>query len=854
MKREDTTSLLLFNKYLVKNNLRTMFTRHLKKFNNTAEMEAAIRDGLVASPYVIFNADRNTANMVLPDGKEAADIEYEPWLSPYLVSNMYTADPSNGDYTDPSGNFQIGYAEDEREGWKYVDFLYFYLNSQYLEGWGSTAETIATDTAEGSNTPIVLITEKGPLDAVVEYQENTNGFSESRTLAHLAWDAINENREISGDAGAKTVTWTFGLNDGTETSFWGEDIEYSLNGLQSLEGHYMQTDNNKIPEYYILVAYQKEDESLMASKDNILRAPVDFESMYKVYKAGIFRAYDYSADEPVVPGEDPTLSFNYVDVTYSTVADFVPAIYGDTSYYDSAAFFIVEQSTIDDMFNEHPGWSPGDALWSLIENNMIYPVTDASAGDTVDLAETLNSSFDGNDVYVFALLEHFENAVRDYYQPNSTGDNYAYETVQWAEAEEPTTTYFTMNVNSHAFDPNDASTYDVNVEFSGYPGDLSWPYVTFGAYKVTEMTPYGDVTTMSNVLGHNYDYFPAGGHGWHTIEIAIDLQPGESAYYCVCAAPMNDMPSTEMMYVAYQQVLVTVPSDEPVPSFAADGSAYISSTYTVPAGTDMGGWVPDNDLIYPTIVYGTTDATATDFMLGYYTAEDFASQTFPNQYYTSEEDYFNQAMWAYASGAQGTYDAYMMQADGISAVGNGDTYVFIGKFVQRENDMVLNSGPVIEIGRYPDDSSQGGDSSTSSNDIIAMHGNPGPTPTTENPFVTFAVDASIDALSNWDHMEVGIYSLNHYENNGYSSINDYRQNGFIKTCTIALTDGTAHYSIQTADDLNCTRIPAGDGYTFTGYDDTICVVAWFEIGYGAQQVAESNEIFELYEYVLPSGL
>jgi len=218
------------------------------------------------------------------------------WNSPHLVPNMYTADPSNGDYTDASGNFQIVYAEDERDGWKYVDSLCFFLNSQYLEGWGSTADAIASETAGRSNTPLVFITKKSELDAVVEYQENAYGYSESKTLSYLVYNATNENREISGDTSVKTITWSTVFADGAETSFWGEDIEYSLDGQQSLEGYYMQTDNDegKTPEYYILVAYKKEDEPLKASNENILRAPVDYESMYKVYKVGIFRAYDYS--------------------------------------------------------------------------------------------------------------------------------------------------------------------------------------------------------------------------------------------------------------------------------------------------------------------------------------------------------------------------------------------------------------------------------------------------------------------------------------------------------------------------------------------------------------------------------
>lgn len=81
-----------------------MFVRHLKKFNNQAELEAALAAGTIASPYVAIDASDNVANMVMPSDQEPADIEYtqeeEPTpvpagpitISDYGVRSMFTSD------------------------------------------------------------------------------------------------------------------------------------------------------------------------------------------------------------------------------------------------------------------------------------------------------------------------------------------------------------------------------------------------------------------------------------------------------------------------------------------------------------------------------------------------------------------------------------------------------------------------------------------------------------------------------------------------------------------------------------------------------------------------------------------
>lgn len=383
-------------------------SRHIIKVRSQAELEAAIAAGIITPPYIAFDSSSNTTNLVLPSGREPASIDYEEeeeplWNSPQLVSNMYTTDSSSGEYTDASGNFQIVYAEDEREGWKYVDNLCFYLNSQYLEGWGSTAETIASEAAASSNTPYVFITEKDALDAVVEYQENTNGYSESKTLSYLVYDAIHEEREISGSSGTKTVTWPCGLMDGSETSFWGEDIEYGVSDVVSLEGYYMQPDNNKTPEYYILVAYKKEDEPLKASNENILRAPADYESMYKVYKAGIFSAYDYS-EEGDEPGPDSSatsdasiLRFVDADPNNNPGINFYPVI-GTYNIDASMNYIKVVWPTRNDA--DDPTQSGYSSLDDFL-NNYAFTYYSLTSGQTTETISASDIVVDQSNVLSF---------------------------------------------------------------------------------------------------------------------------------------------------------------------------------------------------------------------------------------------------------------------------------------------------------------------------------------------------------------------------------------------------------------------------------------------------------------------
>lgn len=138
--------------------------------------------------------------------------------------------------------------------------------------------------------------------------------------------------------------------------------------------------------------------------------------------------------------EGPTLTFSSTDLTYNTVAEFVPEISGDDSYYDSVAFFIVQDSMIVDRINNNPDWTIGDAVWSLIENEEIGSTegADASSGETVDLTDTLNAYYDNQEVYVVALLEHYvPGEYPVYYQPD--GGNFAFINVNWGEAaaEEP---------------------------------------------------------------------------------------------------------------------------------------------------------------------------------------------------------------------------------------------------------------------------------------------------------------------------------------------------------------------------------------------------------------------------------
>ena len=54
-----------------------MFTRHIKKFNNAEEIQAAIEAGTLASPYIALDASSNTINLVYPQGETIPDIENE---------------------------------------------------------------------------------------------------------------------------------------------------------------------------------------------------------------------------------------------------------------------------------------------------------------------------------------------------------------------------------------------------------------------------------------------------------------------------------------------------------------------------------------------------------------------------------------------------------------------------------------------------------------------------------------------------------------------------------------------------------------------------------------------------------
>jgi hypothetical protein len=139
--------------------------------------------------------------------------------------------------------------------------------------------------------------------------------------------------------------------------------------------------------------------------------------------------------------EGPTLTFSSTDLTYNTVADFVPVISGDDSYYDSVAFFVIPDSMIADTLSDNPGWTMADAVWSLVENEDTRSVgLDSSSGDTVDLSGILNTYYDNQEVYVVALLEHYEvGEYPVYYQPDDEAGNYAYEAFEWGEptVEEP---------------------------------------------------------------------------------------------------------------------------------------------------------------------------------------------------------------------------------------------------------------------------------------------------------------------------------------------------------------------------------------------------------------------------------
>lgn len=137
--------------------------------------------------------------------------------------------------------------------------------------------------------------------------------------------------------------------------------------------------------------------------------------------------------------EGPTLTFSSTDLTYNTVADFVPVISGDDSYYDSVAFFVIPDSMIADTLSDNPDWTMADAVWSLVENEDTRSVgLDSSSGDTVDLLGILNTYYDNQEVYVVALLEHYEvGEYPVYYQPDDEAGNYAYETFAWGEPAEP---------------------------------------------------------------------------------------------------------------------------------------------------------------------------------------------------------------------------------------------------------------------------------------------------------------------------------------------------------------------------------------------------------------------------------
>ena len=857
-----------------------MFVRHLKKFNNAEEMQAAIAAGTLASPYVALDSSSNVVNLVLPAESEPSTIDYSQESDNKVrLTDRITVDEYlvEGSFLD--ARLDISIIFDEMPGC----------------------------------VPQVRVCDRSWYELEVSQQ----GLTEEEFM--LACFNPNGIDTLGGHERYDYTSWNYlsavpASFEYNNSIHWKSGTGYNNSGVNPLR---TSANNLPVPSEDVSLVLGGNDRQgyyvvLAAYIDEMTGVPV---KAYKLdnYRMDVYLTNDSSLVNSTMPNTKYAYEYRYSGGELTTELDYTFYIL-QNSVYDKARlvmYWAEDYSTPEEAMTGSSDYLREYDVANFTQSGAFRNFGFSSKLDAEGWP--LNNSGDTDLHARFALQLYnsttsVESPIYGYEGPAVEGQE---------EPPQPENPWFSMLINNNYFTPDSSyAVYHFTIECAGNPGSegLTWPYVTYGAYEVTEYAPAGDASTMESVLGSNYDDFPVGTQ-YYDIEIPVDMQPGESRTYCVCAAPMNDAPATELAYAAYQTITISVPSES---------STDVSTGYIFSVGANNGGYfntgyVPGADTVVQLKGKIINDGASAHGIKGNYS--DWMYRIFGNEgdvYFDRMDDQVR--ITAAVNDIENTsheyeFGNYYIKVDGVTeatdsesdlsnfyteiplfvfatsqmgAMGEGilDTLAAEGteleyfKILEPDGNGGLNlekdlrpaldaSGNVCLYDQvagdiiYPEGSSvnivataisgdePGPDSSTSSTDIIALHGNPGPTPSTENPFVTLMVDASIDALSSWDHMEVGIYSLNHYENNGYSSINAYRLGGFIKTCTIALTNGTAHYSIQSADDLDCSEIPAGDGYTFTGYDDTICVVAWFIREYGAGYT--DDEIFELYEYELPSS-
>ena len=60
-------------------------SRHIYKASSQEDLDQAIADGIVESPYVAYISDGNTVKMIIPSGSEPASIDYSSEATPLTV-------------------------------------------------------------------------------------------------------------------------------------------------------------------------------------------------------------------------------------------------------------------------------------------------------------------------------------------------------------------------------------------------------------------------------------------------------------------------------------------------------------------------------------------------------------------------------------------------------------------------------------------------------------------------------------------------------------------------------------------------------------------------------------------------
>lgn len=103
-----------------------MITRHLKKFNSTAEMKAAIDAGLVTRPFVLFDSSSNTINMQINSDDSPAEVNFS---TDRPDNPIVIATPTASNYT--------------YHGYTFAE-VYFNAASEYISGFNEPEFLVMT--------------------------------------------------------------------------------------------------------------------------------------------------------------------------------------------------------------------------------------------------------------------------------------------------------------------------------------------------------------------------------------------------------------------------------------------------------------------------------------------------------------------------------------------------------------------------------------------------------------------------------------------------------------------------------------------------------------------------------------